>query len=63
MTFEANVTVIIILATVLSGALMLLAYGLGKREGYDKAMDDMERRQIRHSLASYPNNKSRRRLW
>lgn len=63
MTFMENLYTIIMIALVIFGALTVLAYYLGKKEGYDQAMDELERKQIKRGLASYPTNRSRRRRW
>lgn len=63
MTYMENLFVLIMIVLVMFGALVTLAYHLGKKEGYDQAKDDLERRQMRRGIANYPTNKSRRRLW
>lgn len=63
MTGMENMFSLAIIALVMVGVLVVLAYYLGRKEGYEKALDEMDKEQRRRGLANYSGKKSRRRTY
>lgn len=63
MTGMENMFSLAMIALVMVGVLVVLAYHLGRKEGYEKALDEMDKEQRRRGIANYPAKKSRRRTY